>query len=192
MRETTAKLPLQLAVLTDHECGTTSSHTEHQPQGAKVPIFDPEIICLDVLEHLSNQAALLGMTILVQKDIGNQHTLLLQPDQGLSREGCGPGIAQCFEAVRSRRQVITIEDLHLIPGQPARVTGPQGFDSWLRQCSRVAHESRGPPGFNAIELVVQGSGRHPHDGFVGLLGGVHGRMHSKNDFTHQLDQGGKQ
>ena len=72
-------------MLTDHECGTTSSHTKHQTQGAKVTIFDPEIICLDVLEHLSNQATLLGMTILVQKDIGNQHTLLIQHDQGLSR-----------------------------------------------------------------------------------------------------------
>jgi hypothetical protein len=92
-REPTDKLPLHLAVLTNDEGGAPSGHPEHQPQGAKVAIFNPEVIRLDVLEHLRDQAALLGMAIFVEKDIGNQHALLVQYDQGLPRQGRSPRAA---------------------------------------------------------------------------------------------------
>src|SRR5262245_16181728 len=72
------ELTLQLAVLTDDERSATPSHTKHQLPGTKVAIFDPEVILTDVLEHLSNQAAFLGMAILAQKHIGNQHALLVE------------------------------------------------------------------------------------------------------------------
>jgi hypothetical protein len=60
-------------MLTHHECGPPAGYTQPESQGAKVALFNPEVIGLNVLEHLSNQAALLGMAILLQKDIGNQH-----------------------------------------------------------------------------------------------------------------------
>jgi hypothetical protein len=77
------KLARQLTVLADDERRAPPRHPKHQPQGAKVAIFDPEIIRSDVLKHLRNQAALLGMAILIQYDIGNQHALLVQHHQGL-------------------------------------------------------------------------------------------------------------
>ena len=86
-RAPTDKLPLHLAALTHHEGGASAGHTEHQPQGAKVAIFDPEVIRLDVVEHLGNQAAFLGMAILVQQAIGDQHALLVQAHQGLASKG---------------------------------------------------------------------------------------------------------
>ena len=55
------------------------------PTGAKVAIFDPELILPDVLQHLREQAPLLGMAILVQKHVGNQHALLIQHHQRLPR-----------------------------------------------------------------------------------------------------------
>jgi hypothetical protein len=76
---------LQLAMLTDDEYRATLRHAEHQRPCTKVAILDPEVIRLDVLEHLRDQAALLGMAIFVEKDIGNQHALLVQHDQGLPR-----------------------------------------------------------------------------------------------------------
>ena len=53
-RETTDQLPLHLAMLTHDESSSPTGHTEHQPQGAKVAIFNPEVIRLDVLEHFSD------------------------------------------------------------------------------------------------------------------------------------------
>jgi hypothetical protein len=44
--------------------------------GAITP--NPQLIRLDALENLRDQAALLGMTILTQNDIGDQHPLLIQ------------------------------------------------------------------------------------------------------------------
>ena len=73
-----------LAVLTDHERGTPPGHAKHQTQGTKIAIFDPEVIRLDVLEHLSDQAALLGMPIFGEKDISNQHPLLIQDYQRMA------------------------------------------------------------------------------------------------------------
>jgi hypothetical protein len=81
----TEAFALHLAMLPDDEHRATLRHAEQQRPGTKVAILDPKVICLDVLEHLRNQAAFLGMAILVEKDIGNQHTLLGQHDQGLPR-----------------------------------------------------------------------------------------------------------
>jgi hypothetical protein len=41
---TTEEFALHLAVLTDHERGAPTSHAKHEAQGAKVAIFDPELI----------------------------------------------------------------------------------------------------------------------------------------------------
>ena len=76
---------MKLSVLTHHEHRLPSSHTEYQAQGAKVAIFDPQLIRLDKLENLRDQAALLGMAILTQNDIGDQHALLIQYHQSLPR-----------------------------------------------------------------------------------------------------------
>jgi hypothetical protein len=73
----TEQLALQLTVLTDHEGGPPPSHAEHQTEGAEVAILDPELILLDELEYLGDQAALLRMAILAQHDIGDQHALLV-------------------------------------------------------------------------------------------------------------------
>jgi hypothetical protein len=61
-------------MLTDDEHRATLRHAAHQRSRTKVAIFNPEVIRLDMLEHLCDQAALLGMAILVQKDIGNHTT----------------------------------------------------------------------------------------------------------------------
>jgi hypothetical protein len=72
-------------VLTDHEGGAPTSNAKQQTQGAKVAILDPELIFLNVLEHLREQATLLGMAIFAQHHIGNQHALLVQHHQRLAR-----------------------------------------------------------------------------------------------------------
>jgi hypothetical protein len=79
------KLSLQLAMLTDDEHGATLRYTEHQRPRTKVAIFDPALILLNVLEHLRKHAAFLGMTILAQQHVGNQHALLVEDDQGVPR-----------------------------------------------------------------------------------------------------------
>ena len=65
--------------------------------------------------------------------------------------------------------MIAIKDLDLIAGQPTWMTGPQGLDHWLRPFRGVAYQGCGDLGFDAIELVVQGSGRYPNGGLVGLV-----------------------
>ena len=55
-----------------------------------------------MLEHLSDQAALLGMAILVEKDIGNQHALLVQHDQACP----GKGAAQVSRNALRRCSVV--------------------------------------------------------------------------------------
>jgi hypothetical protein len=88
--------------------------------------------------------------------------------------------------------MIAIEHFDLIAGHPTRVAGPQGLDHRLRERGGVAHQGCRHAGFDTIELVVKGGGRHPNRLFVGLIGGMHGRMNPENDFTHQLHQRGKQ
>ena len=50
---TPEEFALELAVLTDYECGPPSGHATHAAPGAKIAILDPELISLDVMEHLS-------------------------------------------------------------------------------------------------------------------------------------------
>src|SRR5262249_14859981 len=90
---TTEALALYLAVLTDRKRGAPAGHAKHQPPRAKVAILDPEMILLDVVEQLSDQAPFLRMAIFAQKHIGNQHALLVQRHQRLAREGRRTGTA---------------------------------------------------------------------------------------------------
>jgi hypothetical protein len=56
-------------------------------------VFAPEVIGLDVLEHHSYHAVLLGMAMLLPQYSGNQHALLTQHNEGLPREGRSPSVA---------------------------------------------------------------------------------------------------
>ena len=101
-RGRTEQLPLQLTMLPHQECGTAPRHAEHQAAGAEIPIFNPEVPGVHGVQHLVDQAAFLGMAILTQKNVGDQHPLLIQNDQSLpGQRGC-PGAAQFLEAVRRR------------------------------------------------------------------------------------------
>jgi hypothetical protein len=189
---TTEEFALPLAVLTDHERGTPPGHATPQTAGAKVALFAPEVLLLNVVEHLRDPATLWGMAILAQQHIGNQPALVVQHHQGVAREGRRPGTAPFFEAMLGGGQMMAIEDFALRAGQPTRVAGPQGLDHRFGQRSGVPHEGRRHPGFAPIALGVQGGGRHPNRIFVGLRGGMHGGRHPENDCTHQLYQRGKQ
>ena len=64
-------------MLAYHERCPSPVHAKEEAQGAKVTIFDPQLIGLNQVKHLRNHTALLGMAILVEDDIGNQHTMLI-------------------------------------------------------------------------------------------------------------------
>jgi hypothetical protein len=82
--------------------------------------------------------------------------------------------------------------LDLIAWYPTRVTGPPGLHHGLGERGRVPDKRSRHPWCNAIELVVQGSGRPTQGVFLGLIGSMHGRMDAEDDFAHELYQGGKQ
>ena len=86
-------------MLPDHEGGAPACDAKQQTQGAQVASLDPELILLNVLEHLREQATHLGMAILVQKHVGNKDALLVEDHQGLARQGGRPGGAQFLEAM---------------------------------------------------------------------------------------------
>jgi hypothetical protein len=88
--------------------------------------------------------------------------------------------------------MIAFEDFDLIARQPTRVAGSQGLDHGFCQFGGVTHQGRSYPGFDTVELVVEGGGGHPDCLFVGLISGMHGGMPPEHDFTHQLNQRGKQ
>ena len=97
-----------------------------------------------------------------------------------------------MEAMLGRREMVTIEDLDLIPGHPPWVTGSKRLDYGLGEFGRVSHQDGRHTGFDAIEFIVKGGGRHP-DGFsIGLIGSMNAGMNPEHDFTHQLHERGKQ
>ena len=101
-RGTTEELALELAVLTDLACSAPAYDANHQTQGAKVAILDPELILLTALEPLREQATLLGMAIRVQQHVGHHHTVLVEAPSDLARPGCRPGGAPFLEAMLRR------------------------------------------------------------------------------------------
>jgi hypothetical protein len=72
------------------------------------------------------------------------------------------------------------------------VTRSKRLDHGLDELGRISHQGSRDAGFDAIELIVKGGGRHP-DGFrVGLIGRMDAGMNPEHDFTHQLHKRGKQ
>src|SRR5262249_26961297 len=147
----TQQLALKLAMLAHHKRRTSLGHAKHQTQSAEVAILDPQLICLDEIEHGRDQAALLSMAILTQHHIGDQHALLIQDHESLPWQGGGPGATQLVEAVLGRGEVIAIEHLDLIAGYPTRVTGSQRLDHRFGELGRVTYQSSRHPSFNPIE-----------------------------------------
>ena len=182
---------LPLAVLTDHERGPPTSHATQQAQGAQVAICAPEVSLPDVWEPLSAPATLLGLASLAQPPIGHAQALRVEAHQGWTRPGRRPGGASCLAALRSRRPMMAIQDLALRARQPPGVTGPQGRDHGLGKRGRVPYERGGYPRCAALERMVQGRGRHPKGGCVGLIRRMHGGR-DPDDVTHQRHQRGKQ
>jgi predicted ATPase len=93
-RGTTEEFALALAVLPDDERGAPARDAKHQPQGAKVAILNPELIRLNVLEHLREQAkslelrAAMSLTRLWQQQGKRQEAYdLLAPVYGWFTEG---------------------------------------------------------------------------------------------------------
>ena len=86
-RGTPTALALPLAMWTAYERGAPTGHATQQAQRANVAIVAPALVLPDGLEHLSHQAALLGLTSLAPQHIGNQQALVVQPHPGLPREG---------------------------------------------------------------------------------------------------------
>src|SRR5215470_8867103 len=160
-RETTAPRPLSLTGLTDHASSASAGQPAQQSQGAPVARFDPEVISLNVVAPLSNEALLLGMTILVEQDSRRQQALLVQHHEYLARQGGRPGATPGLEALLGRGHVMASADFHLIARQPPRVTCSPGFAPRLRQRGGVAHERSGHAGCDTLQLGVQGGGCPP-------------------------------
>ena len=76
--------PWKLPVLAHHERRPSSLHAKEEAERAKVAILDPQLIGLHQIENLRNHTTLLGMTIFIEQDIGNEHALLIQHHEGLA------------------------------------------------------------------------------------------------------------
>jgi hypothetical protein len=182
----TQALPLQLAVLPDKERGPPAGDAQHQTQGAKVAVGDPQVARVDAIQHPRDPAAFLGVPILGQDDIGEQPAWLIQDHERLAGEGGRPGATPFLEAMLGRGQMIPVEDFARRARDPPRMARAQRVHHRRGEPGRVAPQGGGDPCFDPIELVIQGGGRHANLFFVRLIGRMHRRLDAEDDFTHQL------
>ena len=186
------EFPLSLAVLPEKKRGLPAGDATHQPQGAKVAVGDPQVARADALQHLRDPAAFLGVSILGHDDIGDHSALLIQDHERLAGEGSRPGATQFLEAMFGRGPMIPVEDFARRARDPPRMARAQRVHHRGGQPCRVAYQGGGHPGFDPIKLVLQGGGRHANLFFVCLIGRMHRRLDTEDDFTHSLHHRGEQ
>jgi hypothetical protein len=184
--------PLPLAGLPDKQRGLPAGDATHQPQGAQVAVGDPQVARTDALQHLRDPAAFLGVSILGHDDIGEHSALLIQEHERLTGEGSRPSTTSFLEAMFGRGQMIPVEDFPRRARDPPRMTRAQRVHHRGGEPGRVAYQGSGHPRCDPIKLVIQGGGRHAPLFFVRLIGRLHRRLDTEDDFTHSLHHRGEQ
>src|SRR4051812_25803969 len=115
-------------VLPDHEAAVPLDDAEEEVGRAEVAVGDPDVSGPDRFQDLTQQRPLLGMAVLAAEHVGDEHRLRVEHDQGLARQGTGPDGAKLLEPVLGPGQVVTVEDLDPVAGQPGRPLPTHGGD----------------------------------------------------------------
>ena len=105
---------LQVPMLTHHKVATTRGNTPQKISRTKVAIRYPQVIWGDQGEDLAQQRPFLRVSVLAQDDLGGQQRLLFQHHQNLPRQWRRPRPAQLFQAMFTRREVISIENFRAL------------------------------------------------------------------------------
>ena len=81
---------------------------------AEVAIGHPQGVFLDEIEDGIDQGPLLGMTILAQDDVSHQLTARVEDAEGLPWQGSRAVVSRFAKAVFAGRDIVAIEDMHLV------------------------------------------------------------------------------
>jgi hypothetical protein len=133
----------------------------------------------------------LSVAILAEHDIGDQHPLGVEHDQGVARQAPGPGEAKRLDPMLGSRQVTPVEDPDAITLQPRGVAATQLVDDCPEGFARVLDQGGAGGGLDAIDLVVD---RLPGDTQKGghlLEGRVDRRSDAADDEAHEVDDVGE-
>jgi hypothetical protein len=89
-------------------------------------------------------------------------------------------------------QVIAVEDLDTVAGQPSHPLAAHGRDDRAQGAGGVADQLGGQAGFQAFELVVDGPERDAEGFGFGPVSGVDGGLDLGDDRAHQVHDRGEQ
>jgi hypothetical protein len=156
-------------------------------QGAKVAVGHPQVPRADRLQDVVQQRALLRMPVGSEKHIAGQVEFGIHDDQDLARQRRRPGVAQRFQAMLRRRQVIAIENERPIARQPRRTPRLQFVDRRSSTLGRITHHGRRHFQFHAVELVVNRIVAHRQKVSPLAKRGEHRRFGTQDNRMHQLD-----
>jgi hypothetical protein len=174
-------------VLTDHERTLPRGDPEQEAGGAEVAVGDPKILRRDRVHDLIQQRPFLSMAVFAEYDIGGQHPLRFEDDQGVTGQGPGPHRPQFLDPVLGLGQVVAVEDLGAIAGQKRRHAGSHGRADGPEPLGRRPDHGCGDGRLDAFDLTVQ-RGERGGEGH-GVLGvsGVDGGLDAADDHAHQFD-----
>src|SRR5512135_1336146 len=110
----------------------------------------------------------------------------------MARQGPGPEGAQLLDPVLCPGQVIAVEDLDPVAGQPSRSLAAHRHDDRIQGPGRVADQFGRQPRFQAFELVVDGPQRDAEGLGLGPVGGVDGGLDLGDDRPHPIHDRGEQ
>ena len=186
------EFPLPRAMWPEKTCGLPAGAATQQPQGANVAVGAPQVARPDARQPLRDPAAFLGVSSLGHDDIGEHSALRIQEHARLPGEGSRPGTTSCLEALCGRGPMMPVEDCARRARAPPRMTRAPRVPHRGGEPCRVASQGRGHLRCDPIKLVLQGGGRHAHLFFVRLIGRMHRRLDTEDDFTHELHHRGEQ
>ena len=127
------------------------------------------------------------MAVRAEDDIGGQHQLGIEDDQGVTGQGPGAHRPQFLDPVLGLGQVVAVEDLGAIALQERRQAASHGRDHRGESLGRGSDHGRPDRCLDPLDLAVEGRERGV-DGYGVLgVGGVDGGSDAADDDAHQFD-----
>lgn len=186
----TDRFDAQARVMADDEGRLTPGDGGQEGGHAKVPIGDPQVVRLNRLGDLIEQAALLGMTIGAGEHVTEQPPRIIEDHQRLAGQRRGGTVAQGFEPSLAGGHTVAVQVADAIARQALGAGAAELVDDLRRITGDQTHQSLGGRQLDPLELVID---RHDRGGDARLaMGHMHIGLYPTDNLQHQPDQRGEQ
>ncbi len=153
-------------MLAQDEVGLLVTQAHDGARRAEVPIGQPEVSGLCVLEHRGQARPFLRMRVLDGHHVHHQPLLRGKDHKRVSRKRGAPEAPKWLHSLLGGRQVVAIDDAHPVPLGERRLLALHGRDDGGKPLGALLYQRSDHPPFHAVDFVV--NGRHRDREVAGL------------------------